>query len=85
MPMGLASSPGWFDHAPSMGGSGAGPFIYYDIVCFSKNGRGHVSHVRIFFERPTTFNLKLAPKKAHLEAKVVIFFRPKGNSRGDRA
>ena len=44
-----------------------------DIVCFSKNSHEHISDFRKFFERLTTFDLKLAPKKAHPGEQVVIF------------
>ena len=44
-----------------------------DIVCFSKNAREHISDFHNFFDRLTTYNLKLARKKAHLGVKVVTF------------
>ena len=34
-----------------------------DIVCFSKNGAQRVCDLDRFFERLTTFDMKLAPKK----------------------
>lgn len=75
MPMGLASSPGWFQSIMLRVCEGLERVRLFidDIVCFSKNGREHVDDLRNFFERLTTFDLKLASKKAHLGVKVVKF------------
>ena len=71
MPMGLASSPGWFQSIMLRVCEGLERVRLFidNIVCFSKNGSEHVSHLQNFFERLTTFNLKLAPEKAHLGVK----------------
>ena len=45
-----------------------------DIVFFSKNGAEHVDDLERFLERLTIFNLKLAPKKAHIRIRVTKFF-----------
>ena len=73
MPMGFASSPGWFQSMMCRVCEGLERVQLFvdDIVCFSKNGHEHISDLRKFFERLTTFDLKLAPKKAHLRVKVV--------------
>ena len=75
MPMGLASSPGWFQSIMLRVCEGLERVRLFidDIVCFSKNGGEHVNDFRKFLERLTNFNLKLAPKKAHLGVKVVKF------------
>ena len=44
-----------------------------DIVCFSTNGTEHVEDLTKFFERLTTYDLKLAPKKAHLGVRAIKF------------
>ena len=43
-----------------------------DIVFFSKNGAEHVDDLERFLERLTIFNLKLAPKKAHIRIRVIL-------------
>ena len=75
IPMGLASRPGWFQSIMLRVCEGLERVRLFidDIVCFSKTGREHVDDLRKFFERLTTFDLKLAPKKAHLGVKVVKF------------
>ena len=52
------------------------------IVCFSKDGEQHVCDLRRFLERPTRFNLKLAPNKTLLGAAKTIFFGHKISSEG---
>ena len=75
MPMGLAFSPGWFQSIMLRVCEGLERLRLFidDIVCFSKNGGEHVYDLRKFLERLTNFNLKQAPKKAHLGVKVVKF------------
>ena len=68
MPMGLASSPGWFQSIMLRVCEGLNRVRLFidDIVCFSKNGEEHVQDLANLFERLTTVDLKLAPNKAHL-------------------
>ena len=75
MPMGLASSRGCFQFIMLRVCEGLERVRLFidDIVCFSKNGGERVNDFRKFLERLTNFNLKLAPKKAHLGVKVVKF------------
>lgn len=42
-----------------------------DIVCFSASSAEHVRDLLMFFERLIAFDVKLAPEKAHLEAKLI--------------
>ena len=80
--MGLASSPGWFQSIMLRVCEGLERVgLYVQVVYFSKNGQEHVSDLR-FFERLTTFDLKLAPKKARLRVKVVIFLGHKATAEG---
>ena len=76
MPMGLASSPGWFQSIMLRVCEGLERVRLFidDIVCFSKNSCEHVRDLHNFFDRLTTFNLKLAPKKAHLGVRVIKFW-----------
>ena len=73
MPMGLASSPGWFQSIMLRvcGGLKRVCSFIDDIVCFSENGAEHVSDLESFFERLTMFDLKLAPKKAYLGVRTI--------------
>ena len=73
MPMGLASSPGWFQSIMLRVCDGLKRVRLFidDIVCFSKNGAEHVADLERFFERLTIFNLKLAPKKAYIGVRVI--------------
>ena len=67
MPMGLPTSPGWFQSnmLRVCDGLKRVRLLIDDIVCFSKNGAEHVADLERFLERLTIFNLKLAPKKAY--------------------
>ena len=64
MPMGLASSPGWFQSIMLRVCNGLERVRVFidDIVCFSKNGCEHVGDLHTFFDRLTTFNPKLASR-----------------------
>ena len=68
MPMGLASSPAWFQSILLRVCDGLQRVrLFIDgIVCFSKNGAEHLRDLKSFFERLTLFDLKLAPKKSYL-------------------
>ena len=56
MPMGLASSPGWFRSIMLRDCDGLERVRLFidDIVCFSKNGAEHVCGLERIFERLTT-------------------------------
>ena len=84
MAMGLASSPECFKSIMCRMCEGLEWVRLFigDILCFSRNGHEHISDLRKFFERFTTFDLKLAPKKAHLGVKVVNFLGHKGTAEG---
>ena len=73
MPMGLASSPGWFQSIMLRVCDGLKRvrLLIDDIVCFSQNGAEHVGDLESFFERLTMFDLKLAPKKAYLGVRTI--------------
>ena len=74
MPMGLASSPGCFQSIILRVCEGLQRVrLFIDDVCFSASGTAHVQDLDHFFQRLTKFDLKLAPKKAHLGVKVIEF------------
>ena len=75
MPMGFAFSPRWFQSIVLRVCEGLQRVRLFidDIVCLSKIGGERVNDLRKILERLTSFNLKLAPKKAHLGVKVVKF------------
>ena len=84
MPQELASSPDWFQSIMLRVCEGLERLKLFidDIVCFSKNGEQHVCDLRQFLERLTTFNLKLAPNKALLDAVEIIFLGHKISTEG---
>ena len=75
MPMGCSGSPGWFQSIMARICDGLERCrLYIDDVCtFSESGAQHVTDLERLFERLTKFNLKLAPKKAHVGAKETKF------------
>ena len=84
MPLGLASSPEWFQSIMLRVCEGLERVKLFidDIVCFSENGEQHVCDLRRFLERLTKFDLKLAPSKAQLGAAEIIFLAHKISSEG---
>ena len=84
MPMGLASSPGWFQSIMLRVCDGLQRVRLFidDIVCFSKNGAEHVCDLESFFERLTMFDLKLAPKKAYLGVRTIKFLGHRVTAKG---
>ena len=73
MPMGLASSPGWFQSfmLSICDGLGRVRLFIDDVVFLFINGAEHVCDLERFFERLTTFEIKLVPKKAPLGARTI--------------
>ena len=65
MPMGLASSPGWFQSIMPRVCEGLKRVRLFidDIVCFPKNGGEHVNDLLKFLERLTIFGLKLHQRR----------------------
>ncbi len=84
MPMGLASSPGWFQSILLRVCEGLQRVRLFidDIVCFSSSGAEHVQDLEHFFSRLTKFDLKLAPKKAYLGVKVIKFLGHRVTAKG---
>ena len=87
MPMGLASSPGWFQSVILRVCEGLERVRLFigDIVCFSKNGCEHASDLQKNFDRLATFNLKLAPKRIASRGESDQAFGSQSNGRRDRA
>lgn len=83
-PMGLASSPGWFQSIMLRVCEGLERCKLFidDIVIFSKSGAEHVVDMGKFFDRMVKFDLKLAPKKTSLGVKVVKFLGHKATAHG---
>lgn len=72
MPMGLASSPGWFQFIMLRICDGLQRVrLCIDDICFSTNGTEHVGGLESVFERLTMFDLKLVPKKAYLGVRTI--------------
>ena len=73
MPMGTSGSPGSFQRLMTQVCEGLQRVQLYldDIVVHSKSGSHHVTNLRGFLARQ--YNLKLAPKKAHIGAPEVQF------------
>ena len=84
MPMGLASSPGWFQSIMLRVCDGLKRVRLFidDIVCFSKNGAEHVADVVRFLERLKIVNLKRAPKKAYIGVHVIRFLGHRMTAKG---
>ena len=84
MTMGLASSLGWFQSIILRVCDGLKRVRLFidDIVRFSKNGAEHVCDLKSFFERLTMFDVKLAPKKAHLGMHVIKVLGHRVTARG---
>ncbi|CAM9593823.1 unnamed protein product, partial [Sphacelaria rigidula] len=75
MPMGCSGSPGWFQEIMARICDGLERCrLYIDDVCtFSGTGKQHVDDLEGLFQRLTKYNLKLAPKKAHVGMKETKF------------
>ena len=84
MPMGLASSPGWFQFIMLRVCDGLKRVRLFsnDIVYFFKNGAKHVADLERVFERLTIFNLNPAPKKACIGVRVIKFLGHRVTAKG---
>lgn len=76
MPPELSSSPGGFLRyvmARVCEGLERVRLLIDDVIVYSRDGAERVRDLERFFERMVKFNLKLAPKKTNLGAKVATF------------
>ena len=84
MPMGLASSPGWFQSIMLRVCDGLKRVRLFsnDIVYFFKNGAKHVADLERVFERLTIFNLNPAPKKTCIGVRAIKFLGHRVTAKG---
>lgn len=76
MPIGLASSPAWVQSIMLRACDALKRLrqCIDDTVCFSKSAAEHVCDLERLFERLKLYDLKLAPKKAHLGVRVIKYY-----------
>lgn len=70
---GTRVEPGWFQSIMLRICEGSKRVRHFvdDIDCFEKNGGKHLRDLQKRFDRLTTFNMNLGPRKAHVGVRVV--------------